>query len=169
MYKLVSLAVLALIGTSEAHKLLQNAMTSMSQVEGMDNLLQCKADEQGFEDGLEGFYENSAVTTLDGDNVPSHLLKHGKEFGDKPMLVVAYHPQCPHCKTMVNDYMKLATEANAEGKVGIAAVNMSLSSDSEDKLKLDGYPTVRFYTKPGHYEKFHDHKGRNYEGFKHFL
>ena len=85
------------------------------------------------------------------------------------MLVVAYHPQCPHCKTMVESFTKLAKEASEEDKVKIAAVNMSLSSDYESKLHLDGYPTVRYYTKAGHYEKFHDSHGRNYAGFKHFL
>ena len=166
MYKLVTVAVLALIGTSEAHKIYKHS--GLSSQEKEDNFMMCNNEEADFEDGLSGFYENSSVKVIDGDDVKSTLLHHGN-LGDKPMLVVSFHPQCGHCKTMKDDYIKLANEANTEGKVVVAATNMSLSSEFEDKLNLDGYPTVRYYTKAGHFEKFHDSKGRNFDGFKHFL
>ena len=86
--------------------------------------MMCGIEEGDFEDGLTGFYEDSSVKVIDGEDVPKTLLKHG-HLGDKPMLVVAYHPQCPHCKTMKDAYIKLANEANSEGKVVVAATNMS--------------------------------------------
>ena len=45
---------------------------------------------------------------------------------------------------------------------------MSMDHTSQ-KLGIEAFPTVRYYTKAGEFEKYHDPAGRHYAGFKHFL
>jgi thiol-disulfide isomerase/thioredoxin len=87
-------------------------------------------------------------------------LSNGKF--EHPALVVAYHPQCPHCKTIVEDIVQLATDV-AANKVGatIDAINMStLDAKQSAAIKVQSYPTIRLYTAPG---EFKDYKGERTE------
>ena len=121
-----------------------------------------KSSTSKFDNNVEGFYANSDVKVLDGSKAKK-TLDDGKNFS--PSLVVAYHPQCPHCSTMVTDYKELAKEAKKQGvKVDIVSVNMSKTEGFE----VDGYPTIRFYKSAGKFDEF-DGNHRDLAGLKKFL
>ena len=61
---------------------------------------------------------------VEGDEAVSTV----KHVGEKPMLVAAYHPACPHCHTMVEAFKSLATEVkNHHSNLEVVAINMSKS------------------------------------------
>ena len=132
MYRLVSAAVLALISTSEAARLnLSSDVAALSIAEKLEEATLCVAenDEGDWDSNVPGLYDNSAVRILDGRNAKSTLIK-GEGFS-KPILVVAYHPQCPHCHKMVDDFKKLAQEVkDKKQEVEIASINMSMDHTS---------------------------------------
>ena len=174
MNKIAAVALMALAGTVEAAKLnlvqQSEAVSTTDAFRPEENSL-CMADadgeEGGFDTNVAGLYESSDVRLLDGRDAKKVLIK-GDGF-DKPMLVVAYHPQCPHCHTMVTDFKQLAHELKEKKiPVELAAINMSMEHTS-DKLGIDAFPTLRFYTKASEFSKYHDPAGRHYAGFKHFL
>lgn len=168
---ILSMAVLALLGSAQSVMIRQSNMSTIqdSPFDG-DDFAQCTADgfeSIGFDSNVAGLYESSDVRLLDGHDAKRTLIS-GFDF-KYPILVVAYHPQCPHCHTMVADFKQLATEAKKDGtKVEIAAINMSADHTSK-KLDIEAFPTVRYYGKAGEFEKYHDPAGRHYKGFKHFL
>ena len=167
MNKIVAVAMLAMAGTAEAAKL--NLVATPAPYD--EDLSMCMADLNGemtgFDQNQPGLYEKSDVRLVDGADAKKVLIK-GEGF-EKPMLVVAYHPQCPHCHHMVEDFKKLAHEMK-EHKQGVelAAINMSMEHTSQ-KLGIEAFPTIRYYTKAGAFEKYHDKAGRHYVGFKSFL
>uniref|UniRef100_A0A7S3MY22 Thioredoxin domain-containing protein n=1 Tax=Strombidium inclinatum TaxID=197538 RepID=A0A7S3MY22_9SPIT len=172
--KFTSIAILALIGTA-------SAVTSLKQIEAVapkdstppveSSLLACSTSEaegeQGWKQGLPGLYDNTPVKSIEGQSAVE-LLNRDTLFFNKPEFVVAYHPQCPHCTNMVQDYVKLATLVKEKDlDVNIMAINMSKSWDQSEQLKVNAFPTIRLF-KEGHqvieYEGHH-----NYEGFVQFL
>ena len=115
---------------------------------------------------LPGLYDGSDVINLDGKAAINELLQKSTLNNNKPDLVVAYHPQCPHCHTMVQDFKKLAQLVKAKNApVNIVAVNMSKTMTKD--LEIDGFPTVRFYKGANKYDDCEQR--RNLEGFKKFL
>ena len=117
-----------------------------------------------FDRNVDGFYDGSEVKVLEGSAATAELIK-GEHF-HRPHFVLEYHPQCPHCKTMVGDFKHLAHRVHQQKlDVDIVAVNMSKSD--QEALHPDGYPTIRFYTKPNEFKEFDDH--RSYAAFKEFL
>ena len=58
-------------------------------------------------------------------------------------LVAFYAPWCGHCRTMVNDFKKAATQLKASG-VRVAAVNSDGSPGLAQSLGIRGFPTVRW-------------------------
>ena len=67
---------------------------------------------------------------LDGRDAKKVLIK-GFDF-KYPVLVVAYHPQCPHCHKMVDDFKKLAHDMKEKKMhVELAAINMSMDHTSK--------------------------------------
>ena len=57
-----------------------------------------------------GFYDKdvnskSKVEAFDGEKAVNYLTKSGKF--DKPMFIELFHPQCPHCKELTDEYEKL--------------------------------------------------------------
>ena len=70
------------------------------------------------ETNLPNLYDNSMVKQIDG--VPALAELNQGKFSDNdnnklesgmfkiPELVVAYHPECPHCHMMSDDYKNLA-------------------------------------------------------------
>ena len=166
----LSLAILALLGVASAVTVQQRSTELMEEtISDEYELCSVEQDLNGFDSNVEGLYEKSDVRLLDGHDAKNVLIK-GHHF-DKPILVVAYHPQCPHCHKMVDDFKKLATEiknSNLKDKVELAAINMSMDGTSDD-LEIEAYPTIRFYKAKNDFEKFHDIAGRHYKGFKNFL
>ena len=75
------------------------------------------------------------------------ILKNGNENFSKPKLVQFYHPQCPHCKSFVEKYEKLATDVQKNNKVDVIAVNCSKTDFSA--FDISKIPTLRLYTESG--------------------
>merc|ERR1740117_2030087 len=121
--------------------------------------------EGGFDTNQPGLYDGSAVTQIDGDQA-IQVLTSKTHLNDKTEFVAAYHPQCPHCHTMVADFKKLAQDAKDKNlPLEIVAINMS-KTDPE-KAGIEGFPTVRLYTKEGEMKEFEAH--RNIAQFEQFL
>ena len=61
---------------------------------------------------------------IDGDAAVSAL--HSDSLAASPDFVAAYHPACPHCHSMVQDFIKLADKVkDSNAKVNVVAINMS--------------------------------------------
>ena len=60
-------------------------------------------------------------------------------------MVVAYHPQCPHCHSIVQEYKKFATKVkNDKAPLDVLAINVSKTEPQQEKaMKIEGYPTIR--------------------------
>ena len=165
-----SLAIVALMGLT-LNQSEVNAIKITDVPPSSDELLTCGADvhtDGAWKTDLPGLYDGSAVNNLDGE-AAYNALKVGPLIDGAPEFVVAYHPQCPHCHKMVDDYKKVAADAKAKGlKLNVIAVNMSKTGKYADELQIDGFPTVRLYSAPGQFKDF-DGEHRNYDGFVQFL
>ena len=132
-----------------------------------NELLFCAQDTEGWGRDLPGLYDGSSVISLDGDKALNELI-FGKSVlkNGKPDLVVAYHPQCPHCHTMVQDFKKLAQLAkDKNAAVNIVGVNMS-KTDPE-LFDIEGIPSIRLYKGPNKFDEYKSN--RTFDGFKKFL
>ena len=69
-----------------------------------------------------------------------------------PNLLVAYHPDCPHCKEMVQgfkDFAKLVKTKQVP--INVQTINMSKSDGVDDlyeDLGITEFPTIRLYMDP---------------------
>ena len=163
-----SLAIVAFMGLTLNQSDVNAIKITKDDVPSSDELLTCGADirTEDWKTDLPGLYDGSAVNNLDGE-AAFNALKVAPFAA--PEFVVAYHPQCPHCHKMVEDYKKVAADAKEKGiKVNVIAVNMSKTGKYADELQIDGFPTVRLYSAPGQFKEF-DGEHRNYDGFVQFL
>ena len=146
-----SLALVAFMGLTLNQSDVNAIKITKDEAPASDELLTCGADintDGGWKTDLPGLYDGSAVTNLDGEAALT-ALKKGPMVDGVPEFVVAYHPQCPHCHKMVEDYKKVAEEAKTKGvKLSVIGVNMSKTGKYADDLKIDGFPTVRLYSAP---------------------
>ena len=88
-----------------------------------DNLIVCLAEGEAarWKNDLPGLYKDSDVIRANGDEAKSLLNTQGDgEF--VPILAVAYHPQCPHCHGMVNDYKQLGLSTRDAGPLELLAL-----------------------------------------------
>ena len=65
-------------------------------------------------------YDNSTILQVQGEQAVQTLKNIDKE----PVFVVVYHPDCPHCHKMENDYRELAKEFK-DKNVEFVAINAS--------------------------------------------
>ena len=125
--KFATAALIGVLAFTEVNAIkVQDVTTPASHnlVQSSTSLQVCENTEaKGWGKNLPGFYENTAVVEIDGDAAAKKFT--GNSFA-KPTLMVAYHPQCPHCKTIVQDITALATDINMN-KVNaeVDAINMS--------------------------------------------
>ena len=134
--------------------------TDQTPISLATSMATCQAEAK-WDRNLPGLYDGTAVKQLEGDEILNFL--NSKELLDgKPELLAFYHPQCPHCHTMVNDFVKVANDAK---DVNVVAVNMS-KSDSK-ALDIKGFPTIVYRGKKGF--KDYDGSKRDYDGFMGFL
>ena len=65
--------------------------------------------------------------------------------------MIAYHPQCPHCKKIVGEVKSLAKKVKENKmKVNIIALNLSrITWDQVAELKIEYFPTLRLYKQGG--------------------
>ena len=161
----IALALLAV--SADAERLTQLSPETIPTDEGM---LMCeKTMEEQWDKNLAGLYKGTSVVEVNAKDAAATLV-NGDNANKNPSFVVEYHPQCPHCHGMVNDFIKLADEAKkSHSKVNIMAVNMSTSSSKlSQALEVKGFPTVRLYTAPGEFKDFNG-EHRDLAGFKKFL
>lgn len=72
-------------------------------------------------------------------------------------FVVAYHPKCPHCHTMVDDFKKLAKIVK-DKKLELELVAINMSKTDGDAAGIEGVPTVKLIKKDGKIENYEDHR-----------
>ena len=74
---------------------------------------------------MEGIYENTEVEVLDGHDAVEAMVGAEPHHG-VPFLAAIYHPECPHCHPMHDDFVRLAeTVKEQKLPVSIVAVNAS--------------------------------------------
>ena len=152
-------ALLGLIAISTDASQVNAIKISEAPIENDFICTETEAESKGWKNNLPGFYGGTNVKEYDGANAVNFLSNDKFEH---PAFVVAYHPQCPHCKTIVEDVVQLATDV-AANKVGatIDAINMStLDAKQSAAIKVQSYPTIRLYTAPG---EFKEYKGERTE------
>ena len=87
----------------------------------------------------------------------------------KPDLMIAYHPECPHCVTMKPEVEKLAKKALQDDiDVNIVTINMSKSMEQIDDLGVHSYPTIKLFKNDGKDVKF-PRKPKKMENLVEFL
>ena len=96
-------------------------------------------------------------------------LKKVPHMDQKADFVIAYHPECPHCVSMVQEVEQLAKKATEEDlDVNVVTINMSKSMDQVNALDVHAYPTIRLYKNDGKAIKF-PRKPRKMENMLEFL
>jgi hypothetical protein len=65
--------------------------------------------------------------------------------------MIAYHPECPHCKQIVKFIKLFAKKIEEEKiKINLIAINLSKSTwEQMDQLKIEEFPTLRLYLNDG--------------------
>ena len=166
MRTIAAIALLALASTTQAVQVQTSlAKDDIPYENEFAMCTQDQAEDAMWDNNVAGFYADSDVRVVEGADVKKTII-NGKGF-TKPMLVVAYHPQCPHCKTVVPDFKALATELKKKNAaVEVVAVNMSMEHTTH-KFEIESYPTIRYYTKAGEFTAYKG--GRKLQGFETFL
>eukprot|EP00355_Strombidium_rassoulzadegani_P003206 CAMPEP_0168611854 /NCGR_PEP_ID=MMETSP0449_2-20121227/2588_1 /TAXON_ID=1082188 /ORGANISM="Strombidium rassoulzadegani, Strain ras09" /LENGTH=163 /DNA_ID=CAMNT_0008652345 /DNA_START=1 /DNA_END=489 /DNA_ORIENTATION=- len=118
-------------------------------------------------ENLPGLYDGTQVIQIDGEKAIQTLEDDKLALGN-PDLVVAYHPQCPHCHTMVHEYTKLSEYVKQHNiPVNVMSINMSKTMKYADQLGINSYPTVRLYKSRAVVREFEEK--RNFDNLVEFL
>ena len=69
--------------------------------------------------------------------------------------MIAYHPECPHCKIIVKDVEQLHEYILSKKiPVNLILINMSKTMKYIDDLKIDGVPAIKLYGNNGTVAEF---------------
>ncbi|KAJ2321003.1 hypothetical protein H4S02_007834 [Coemansia sp. RSA 2611] len=103
----------------------------------------------------------ASVALAAGSDVVDLTPKNFKQVvdGSKHVLVKFYAPWCGHCKNMAEDYQKLAAGYAHADDVVIAEVNADDHRDLGNKFNVQGFPTLKFFSKGGDVAKPDDYSG----------
>ena len=90
-----------------------------------------------FDQNVTGLYGNSSVAEIDGDDALKILNNKDHEHD---YFVAAYHPQCPHCTTMVDDFKHLAQEVKDKNITNLEVVAINMSKTDFEKAGINSVP-----------------------------
>ena len=103
----------------------------------------------GLDPNVEGEFGDSDVKEMHGSRAIVYLKADHK----LPLLVLAYHPQCPHCQALIKPYKRFAEKVGDEDKPKVKVVAINMSKTDPGALKVTGFPTVRLY-RDGDYKNY---------------
>ncbi|KAJ2859835.1 hypothetical protein FB639_005718, partial [Coemansia asiatica] len=91
----------------------------------------------------------ASATVAAGSSVVELTPKNFKQVidGSKDVFVKFYAPWCGHCKNMAEDYEKLAEGYKHAQDIVIAEVNADDHRDLGTKFGVQGFPTLKFFSK----------------------
>ena len=117
---------------------------------------------KGWKWNMPGFYaQDKVVKELAGDQALDVLYKKAIT---KPVLVEVYHPQCPHCKSMVPKYHE-AVKFAKDQKYNVETFALNISTLPEASFETvtnpsgpaeGGVPDIRLYTATGKYVSYQE-------------
>ncbi len=80
-----------------------------------------------WKENLPDIYEDPNVIKLSGKDAVTELT-HTPHKDQRADFAIAYHPQCPHCVSMVDEAKELAKLIKEQNRnVNVVAINMSKS------------------------------------------
>merc|ERR1712032_596657 len=100
------------------------------------DFLQCSnsVNSGDWDQPVPGLYEKSSVMKLDGEAARNELLSKD-HLDNLPDFAVAYHPECPHCQTIVQSIEDLNSFINSKHvPVNLITINMSKTMQFLDDL-----------------------------------
>jgi thiol-disulfide isomerase/thioredoxin len=106
------------------------------------------------------FNNENIVYFENGDFDEGGVLKEESLDSSKPVLIMIYGTQCPHCHTVMPDYIKLARDSASSAIYGTIVVDgAEADADLVKRLpdfipNLQGVPTFVLY-RNGRYIKTH--------------
>lgn len=110
---------------------------------------------------------------LPADNSQPVKIVVGKNFkeividNDNDVFIEFYAPWCGHCKKLVPEWDKLASDfSNVKG---LTIAKMDSTANEVDGVDIRGYPTLKFYPKGGKSSPIDYDGGRDFEAFKTWL
>jgi len=110
---------------------------------------------------------------LPADNSQPVKIVVGKNFkeividNDNDVFIEFYAPWCGHCKKLVPEWDKLASDfSNVKG---LTIAKMDSTANEVDGVDIKGYPTLKFYPKGGKSSPIDYDGGRDFEAFKTWL
>ena len=125
------IAISALLAAASAVKLVDKIVDN-SDIELMQ---ECPVDKHSlvqkeWHDNLPDIYDHDfGIIRIYGKDAVDELKK-APHMNNKPDLMIAYHPECPHCVQMVQEVNKLAKKTlDDDIDVNIVTINMSKSMD----------------------------------------
>ena len=103
----------------------------------------------GLDPNVRGEFGDSDVKEMHGSSAVTYV----KDKHDLPLLVLAYHPQCPHCQALIKPFKDFAEKVKDEDKPKVQVVAINMSKTDPAALKVTGFPTIRLY-KDGDYKEY---------------
>lgn len=107
---------------------------------------------------------NASIVELTDENFKPIALNK-----EKNVFVVFYAPWCGHCHNMMPTWLDFAKRYNVNGDTIIARLDASMYKALAKKYKIQGFPTIRLFSKKNK-SGLLEYKGdREMTGFQNFL
>lgn len=88
---------------------------------------------------------------------------------EKNVFVMFYAPWCGHCHKMMPTWKEFSGMYNLKGDTIIARLDATAYKDLAKKYKIQGYPTIRLFTKKNKSGTLEYQGNRELSGFQQFL
>lgn len=97
------------------------------------------------------FYDGTDVVELSDAMIDAEIAK-----GKDAWLIEFYAPWCGHCKNLVPEWKKAATQL--QGSIKIGAIDATAHKKWAGKFSVNGFPTIKFIP-PGNPDAAEDYQG----------